>query len=163
MKLEKIRLWGNSDLERQMTHVLSHLQKLFFQIFRGRPETQGGWSLAKRQALFCRKKWQKIEKEEEFLADSVGNERSRLFMGRWLKLLGLSNDAPFKKKKQRERKQDISHFWGKEGRIKGSISFYGGGGVGMDRFEKRWKVGGTNWGYTQSSLLCLQEQKLRKL
>lgn len=98
------------------------------------------------------------------LADSVGNERNRLSMGRLLKLLGLSNDAPFKKEKQRERKQDISHFWGKEGRKKCSISLYGGGGVGKDRFdipfEKRLKVGGTNWGYTQSSLLCPKSKNL---
>lgn len=44
---------------------------------------------------------------------------------------------------------------------------YGGGVVGKVRFdipfEERWKVGGTNWGCTQSSLLCLQEKKLRKL
>lgn len=115
MELEKIRLWGNSDLERQMTHVLSHLQKPFFSRFLGEDQKlrEGGVYL-KDKLCFAGKITGNRKGRGSMvvclsLADSVGNERSRLSMGRWLKLLGLSNDAPFKKEEQRERKQDISH------------------------------------------------------
>lgn len=71
------------------------------------------------------------------------------------------------RRKNREKESRTYHTWGKEGRKRSSVLLYGGGVVGKVRFdipfEERWKVGGTNWGCTQSSLLCLQEKKLRKL
>lgn len=71
------------------------------------------------------------------------------------------------RRKNREKESRTYHTWGKEGRKKSSLLLYDGGVVGKVRFdipfEKRWKAGGINWGCTQSSLLCLQEQKLRKL